>query len=142
MANAPSEKQIGITKPDGKRVEPTRCAVSNRDVRGKPHIEHAGPDGKFVYVLAQYDHQWPQAVPAYGFPVEDAATVDDGAGFALDAAKTETVNVYDDNNTIVTTFEATQGAFAPLPPADTKKLRASSPISAPTPSEPTPKDGD
>ena len=65
----PSKDQIGYKNEEGKRVEPTKCAVSGRECQGKPHITHYGPDGKFVYVLAEYDHMWNEAAPYYGFPV-------------------------------------------------------------------------
>lgn len=140
MTNTPSAKQVGITKPDGKRVEPTRCAVSNRDVVGKPHITHIGPDGQFVYVLAQYDHQWPLAAPAYGFPVEDSGPANDSGGFVLPAvpAKAESA----DAEMIFPSGE--NGApFTSLRPVDAaKKPRASSPVTAPTPTEMPQKDGE
>lgn len=60
----PSEQQIGIV--GGK--EPTLCAVSGRDVRGKHAVTHYGPDGTYVRVLNQFDHLWAKAASAYGFP--------------------------------------------------------------------------
>lgn len=128
----PSKQQIGYTKEDGKRVQPTRCAVSNRDVRGKPHVEHAGPDGTFVYVLAQYDHLWPQAAPAYGFSVEEAAN-SDVEGFTLDAAKEEEIISPSGNN----------GAGIVLPVLiPVKKSRTQPSVISPIPSEPNPKEGE
>lgn len=70
----PSKDQIGYKDENGKRVEPTKCAVSGRDCQGKPHITHYGPDEKFVYVLAEYDHMWNEVAPYYGFPVAEDNT--------------------------------------------------------------------
>lgn len=95
----PSERQIGIK---GER-EPDLCAVTGRDVRGKHAVTHYGPNGQYVYVLAQVDHLWPQAAPAYGFPVTEEKPAQAENLFVLEGN--------DENAVIVPTGDNTQGSF-------------------------------
>lgn len=93
----PSDKQIGLME-DGRMVrEPELCAVTGRDVRGKHAVTHYGPNGQFVYVLAQADHLWPQAAPAYGFPVEEEKPAEDENVFVLNAEDSKVIVPTGDN---------------------------------------------
>lgn len=75
-----SEKQLGIMGV----YEPELCAVSGRPVRGKHAITHyKGDNTHYVRVLNQFDHQWPQAAPIYGFPVQDEKPAQDENVFVL-----------------------------------------------------------
>lgn len=114
----PSERQIGLME-DGHMVhEPELCAVTGRDVRGKHAVTHYGPDGQFVYVLAQADHLWPLAAPAYGFPVPEEKPAQDEKVFVLDVNEGGVVPT-GDNGVLL-------GGFLPPQPKDT-------PLSLPNP---------
>lgn len=126
----PSKDQIGYKDENGKRVEPTKCAVSGRDCKGKPHITHYGPDDKFVYVLAEVDHLWNEAAPFYGFPVaEEAAPTNEVFDLRkLKKAKPPT--------------ETFKSEFASLSPIPTSANQGKRPKPPTIPSEPTKLEGE
>lgn len=99
----PSENQIGII--GGK--EPTLCAVSGRDVRGKHAVTHYKGDGTYVRVLNQFDHLWPKAAPEYGFPepvIQDEQPVNTDA-FVLEGLDSETIHATDAEGNIRASFQ-------------------------------------
>jgi hypothetical protein len=102
----PSEQQIGTI--GGK--EPTLCAVSGRNVRGKHAVTHYKGDGTYVRVLNQFDHLWAKAAPEYGFPepiVQDEQPIESDA-FVLEGLQEEgRVTITDSNGKqTVKTFPA------------------------------------
>lgn len=111
----PSKDQIGYKDENGKRVEPTRCAVSERECQGKPHITHYGPDDKFVYVLAEYDHLWPEAAPFYGFPVEEEASDSGSGGFDLRKLKKAQAKAKPSDAPVGQSFTGGLGSLSPIP---------------------------
>lgn len=104
----PSEQQIGLMENGRMTREPALCAVTGRDVRGKHAVTHYGPDGQFVYVLAQVDHLWPQAAPAYGFPVPEEKSAQDENVFVLEPSEEQPIRPTGDNG--VSSFGLTPDA--------------------------------
>jgi hypothetical protein len=121
----PSERQIGIK---GER-EPDLCAVTGRDVRGKHAVTHYGPNGQYVYVLAQVDHLWPQAAPAYGFPVREEKPAQDENVFVLPASSLSATITTTASPEQVLEYMDKKGYFADKPA--TPRASKSTPNAAP-----------
>lgn len=128
----PSENQIGIM---GER-EPQLCAVSGRPIRGKHTVTHyQGDNVHYVRVLNQFDHLWPQAAAAYGFPVpQEGDTQDNSDVFVLDDSLNENVPVYDAlTGQAVASFQANSdnppipSSLTPIAPARPKTPKADTP---------------